>query len=244
MPLFQTIELDSVDSTNRYLKDYCLEGRPQQAVFCFTKKQTAGYGQQQRSWLSNNDSATFSLAYPLDVKAKITGLMSLQIAVLLQQTLLEIIPSSTENLYLKWPNDLFNEQGKVAGILIEQIIKKDYRCLIIGIGINRHQENQKTLIDGASSLPMFEINKLFDCFFSKIKSTGLVGFSADDLHNHWQKNDYFKIGEDVKIVSPKIEQQAYYLGINREGQAKVQINQQTQLLTSGQTSLRKLANSS
>jgi BirA family biotin operon repressor/biotin-[acetyl-CoA-carboxylase] ligase len=118
---FEIIRLETVDSTSRYLKEFVTENRPIKPIFCTTKIQTSGYGQQKRSWVTNQESAIFSLAYPLEAGFELSGLLSLQFAALLHQSLNEL---TSDTLYLKWPNDLFNGQGKVAGMLIEQVLKK------------------------------------------------------------------------------------------------------------------------
>jgi len=77
---YDIISLKSVDSTSRFLKDYVSENRPNKPLFCTTKNQTAGYGQQKRSWLTNEKSAIFSLAFPVDKDYVLSGLVSLHIA--------------------------------------------------------------------------------------------------------------------------------------------------------------------
>lgn len=233
---YTLIELQTVDSTNRYLKDYVSEHKPTSAVFCVTEQQTAGYGQQKRKWQTNKDSAIFSWAVPLKPQDKITGLVSLQTATLLHQSLSEI---TDDELLLKWPNDLYNAQGKVAGILIEQVVKKDYRALIIGIGINR---NHNDLIASASSVSKFKTETLIDKLFNKTELPGLVNFSVNTLLDYWQTYDMFAVNEPIELITAENtnnKQNGIYLGINQHGQALININGKIAPLTSGQTSIRK-----
>jgi len=242
-PHYTTIRLDTIDSTNRFLKDYVAEQQSLKPIVCITQKQTAGYGQQKRSWQTNDESAIFSIAYPLNSQDKITGLVSLHIARLIHQSLTEI---TGDTLFLKWPNDIYNQQGKVAGILIEQVIKKEYRCLIIGVGINRNHSN---LIDSASSVSDFKIEELIEHIFVKINLPGLhtplrgvVNFSIDELLDYWKTHDLFAIEEAIQLITAEdidSSQLGVYLGINPQGQALIKINQKVQNLTSGQTSIRK-----
>jgi len=234
---YKIIHLDTIDSTNRYLKDYTSKNKPSAPVFCITREQTHGYGQQQRRWQTNQHSAIFSLAYPLPPKSTIIGLLSLNIAALLHQSLTEL---TSDTLYLKWPNDLYNAQGKVAGILIEQIIKKDYQALIIGIGINR---NHSELIDSASSTSPFDTESLLKRFFQKIQQTGLLDFSAADTQKYWLEHDFFLKEEPVRIITAENNehiQYGTYLGINAQGQANIMIQDNLITLSSGQTSIRKM----
>lgn len=205
-------------------------------IVCTTKNQTAGYGQQKRSWQTNENSAIFSIAYPLNFQDKITGLVSLHIARLIHQSLTEL---TGDTLFLKWPNDIYNQQGKVAGILIEQVIKKDYRCLIIGVGINRNHSN---LIDSASSVSNFKTEELIEHIFEKINFQGLVNFSIIELLDYWKTHDLFAIEEAIQLITAEdidSSQPGIYLGINPQGKALIRLDQKIQSLTSGQTSIRK-----
>ena len=233
---YDIISLKSVDSTSRFLKDYVSENRPNKPLFCTTKNQTAGYGQQKRSWITNEKSAIFSLAYPLDKDYVLSGLVSLHIASLLHQTLTEL---TADTLYLKWPNDIFNDSGKVAGILIEQVIKKDYRAFIIGIGINRDAPESTPLSEGSSSVKHFDLEAFFQNFFKKIQQSELQNYSQQELAHYWQLNDLFKIDETVKLISLDIEEQGIYLGVNPQGQAVIKLPDTIKTLSSGQTSIRK-----
>ncbi|WP_019555943.1 biotin--[acetyl-CoA-carboxylase] ligase [Thiomicrorhabdus arctica] len=230
---YEVISLETVDSTSRYLKDYVTENRPIKPIFCTTKIQTSGYGQQKRRWVTNQDSAIFSLAYPLEAGFELSGLLSLHIAALLHQSLNEL---TTAPLYLKWPNDIFNDQGKVAGMLIEQVLKKDYRALIIGIGINRGRSG---VIDGSSSVEPFDLDALFERFFHKIQQAGLQNYSQLELNEHWQAHDLFEVNETVRFISPEKETTGLYLGINSEGQALIEVRGEIRVLSSGLTSIRK-----
>jgi len=230
---FTLITLDSVDSTSRYLKDYVSENQPNSSVFCSTKIQTHGYGQQKRSWVTNQDSAIFSLAYPIEAKSIVPGLVSLHIASLLHESLVEL---TSDKLYVKWPNDIYNQHGKVAGMLIEQVSLNDYKALIIGIGINRSTEN---LVDSASYTTPFNTETLLNVLHSKVNQAGLVEFSKDNLMKYWQANDVFATNETVQLISESDNITGLYKGINQHGQAIVMHDGQQTFLSSGQTSIRK-----
>lgn len=246
---YQLIELDTVDSTNRYLKDYCSLHQPDGAVFCTTQQQTNGYGQQQRSWLTNSHSAIFSLAFPIDRASNINGLLSLQVATLVHEALAQF---DHQDLYLKWPNDLYNDQGKLAGILIEQVLLKDYRALIIGVGINRVQMEA---LEGCGSASNFELNDFLVRLYALIEEYALIGFDEKRLFSYWQRHDYFSIGECVSATlqhsmhsSDQLDNgisKGIYKGINQHGQAILNLDDANSssgdvLLTSGTNSIRKL----
>lgn len=234
---YQLIKLKTVDSTNRFLKDHLIKQQPVIPIVCITEEQTAGYGQQGRQWHTNNKSAIFSIAYPVATTAAVSGLTSLQVARLLHQSLQELIPDS---LFLKWPNDLFNDDGKVAGILIEQVIRKDYRALIIGIGINLEHPN---LYTNAGGLTAFDTESLIAKLMQQFDKQGLLPASADNLLDYWKLHDFFKVGEAIALITTDKDNRkrdGTYCGINSNGQALVKINDTLITLSSGVNSIRKV----
>ncbi|UCH15323.1 MAG: biotin--[acetyl-CoA-carboxylase] ligase, partial [Bacteroidales bacterium] len=63
---------------------------------------------------------------------------------------------------IKWPNDIYVNKSKVAGILIENSIKKNLiASSIIGIGINLNQSEFKSDAPNPSSLYL-ELNKTYN----------------------------------------------------------------------------------
>lgn len=234
---YQLINLKTVDSTNRFLKDYVSEQQPTNPVVCITQEQTAGYGQQGREWHTNSKSAIFSIAYPIATSNVVSGLTSLQVARLLHHSLGELIPDS---LFLKWPNDLFNSDGKVAGILIEQVIHKGYRALIIGIGINREHPN---LYKNAGGVTAFDTASLIANLMQHFDKQGLIPESADNLLEYWKHHNFFEVGEVIDLITTEEEnrkQRGTYCGINNNGQVLIKINDALLPLSSGVNSIRKV----
>lgn len=95
------------------------------------KAQTAGRGRLGRAWLSDEHSLMFSLGMPL-APLDWSGL-SLAVGVSLAESL-------HERIQIKWPNDLWVDGQKLAGILIEttaiQGALSTQRYTVIGVGIN------------------------------------------------------------------------------------------------------------
>ena len=141
--------VDEIDSTSSELMRRAREGRAQ-PVLLVAKRQTAGRGRMGRAWQSAQDagepaSLTFSLGLPL-MPRDWSGL-SLAVGVSVAESL---DPSNQLRVALKWPNDLWVEDRKLGGILIETALPQDgaaERYLVIGIGINigpREAEGMRT----------------------------------------------------------------------------------------------------
>ncbi|MBU3738708.1 MAG: biotin--[acetyl-CoA-carboxylase] ligase [Rhodoferax sp.] len=122
--------LPQVDSTNSELMRRFRAGDAS-ALLLVAEHQTAGRGRLGRQWVSGSGSAaaslTFSLALPL-APADWSGL-SLAVGVSLADAL-------HPDLRVKWPNDLWLAQRKLAGVLIETAQFGSQRQVIIGVGIN------------------------------------------------------------------------------------------------------------
>lgn len=96
--------------------------------------QTAGRGRNGRAWLADHGTLTFSLV--LSSPARHPGLaapVSIAVGVAIARTIEHLAAPFTARL--KWPNDVFLDGGKVAGILIEAAPAK-YDAVVIGIGLN------------------------------------------------------------------------------------------------------------
>ena len=137
--MLKYIHLEQIDSTNAYLQRQQAECDIRSWVVS-TDEQTAGKGMGSNGWESEvGKNLTFSLA--LDVSflpAERQFLLSKAVALGLIHVLDALLP--TEKLSIKWPNDLYYEGHKLAGILINSTIKANMMDIsIVGIGLNVNQ---------------------------------------------------------------------------------------------------------
>jgi len=138
------IELQSVDSTNNYALAQIHANLAQSGTCYFAHEQTAGKGQRGKSWATEKDA---------NVILSIT-LSPVFLQVFQQFQLSACMAAGTHNflskyldkgLAVKWPNDLYWEDKKIGGILIENIVRGDgagndrWEWAVIGIGININQ---------------------------------------------------------------------------------------------------------
>lgn len=144
LPGFTVEVLPQVDSTNSELMRRCraaslaaLSSGAQvvpEAILLVAEHQNAGRGRLGRQWQSQaGASLTFSLGLPLK-PANWSGL-SLAVGVSLAESL-EPTNGQPPALQLKWPNDLWLEQRKLGGILVETANWGDQRYVVIGVGLN------------------------------------------------------------------------------------------------------------
>lgn len=139
------IGLDTVDSTNRYLRDeadalwdkYAAEAG---FVVVKAKHQTSGRGQRGNKWCSNaGENLLFSVLLRPGEMLKVGKqfLLSQAVALSLHHTMKRYGIETR----LKWPNDIYVGNRKLAGILVEVDYSGTFvEQAIIGIGINVNQE--------------------------------------------------------------------------------------------------------
>ena len=137
--MLKYIHLEQIDSTNAYLQRKQMECDIRNWVVS-ANEQTAGKGMGNNGWESEvGKNLTFSLA--LDVSflpAEQQFLLSEAVPLGIMEVLDGILPA--EKLSIKWPNDIFYENRKLAGILINSTIKANMMDIsIIGIGLNINQ---------------------------------------------------------------------------------------------------------
>lgn len=132
LPNFTVEVLPEIDSTNTELMRRAKAGQIE-PILLVAEKQTAGRGRLGREWhdltlrTETLPALTFSLGLPLS-PLNWSGL-SLAVG-------LSIATSLHAELGLKWPNDLWLNDRKLAGILIETCAVGNQRFVVIGVGIN------------------------------------------------------------------------------------------------------------
>lgn len=123
---------DEVGSTNEEVKRLIGLGAPEGAVVT-SIVQTGGYGRQGRRWASPAGSLYGSfLLRPLDHGVAACELPTLSLAVALAVRDALVPYAGDREVFVKWPNDLLCDQGKLCGISLEAI----GGAVCIGVGIN------------------------------------------------------------------------------------------------------------
>ena len=146
-PRFKMIELDAIVSTNSFLRDY----RPLQPVditLVTAEYQTAGRGQGTNCWESERGkNLLFSLLVnPASLPATQAFVLSEAIALSIREAIARFIreaitPFIREEVTIKWPNDIYVGDCKIAGILIENTLQGSAVARsIIGCGVDVNQE--------------------------------------------------------------------------------------------------------
>ncbi|MGV8948264.1 MAG: biotin--[acetyl-CoA-carboxylase] ligase [Candidatus Paracaedibacter sp.] len=124
---------ETIPSTSEYLQN---KASSKNITFCLAEYQSKGKGRLGRTWASpfgRNIYCSFRYVFNKDI-SEMAGL-SLVVGILTVQALESINP--TLNLLLKWPNDIYVNNQKMGGILIEIMAEANGNCTaIISMGLN------------------------------------------------------------------------------------------------------------
>ncbi len=138
---FNIIDIEEIDSTNSFALKQFSVGELKGGDVILANYQTSGRGQTQNSWESEKGmNLTFSIVLePKTIDASKQFLITQVVSLAIFNTLQGIVNSN--ELSIKWPNDIYFGNKKIAGILVQNIITGNkISCSIIGIGLNVNQE--------------------------------------------------------------------------------------------------------
>lgn len=122
---------DTIDSTNSYALENIKNFKNDTISIILTEHQTIGRGRFNRKWTSKKFfGLTFSLVY------KIPNIDLRTFPLLIAVAVSEMLSYFNNINFIKWPNDIYVDGKKCAGILIENRISNKENNIVIGIGIN------------------------------------------------------------------------------------------------------------
>ena len=133
------IKLNATDSTNSYLRRLSLSEELEDFTVVRADYQSEGRGQMGTSWQSQASKnlmvSVFKRIECLQVERQF--LVSMCVSLAVKEVLSHYL---LKQVKIKWPNDILSENKKIAGILIETIIKNNQlKSAIVGVGLNVNQ---------------------------------------------------------------------------------------------------------
>lgn len=189
MPRF--IRLKETTSTNNYLR--ALVGKEQlpEGSVVVADFQTAGRGQVGNSWESEGGrNLMFSvILYPDFLPANRQFLIS-QIAAL---SVKETLEQYTDDITVKWPNDIYWKDRKICGMLIENdLTGQSLFCSVIGIGININQQEFRSNAPNPVSLTQitgreYDLDEILNSFLERLynRYLGLTREEDDEIRKDY-----------------------------------------------------------
>lgn len=236
-------KLLETSSTNEYLMDLIkqchitdsklseIKSKIPEFFSVYTCTQKDGRGQRGNTWHSEigKNCLTSMIVYPTILASEqyfISKAITLGVLDLLKELIVD-----HKNLSIKWPNDLYYGDKKLAGILIENsIIGSEINYSIIGVGLNLNQTNFPAYLPNPISVTqitemfydMEEVTKnLIKCIadrYSKMISSDIHVFDEEFLYSMYK----FKANHCFVINQKPIE--ASIQGVSEYGNLQLLVN--------------------
>ncbi|EOC0419378.1 bifunctional biotin--[acetyl-CoA-carboxylase] ligase/biotin operon repressor BirA [Cronobacter malonaticus] len=234
--------LPVIDSTNQYLLDRLSELDSGDA--CIAEYQQAGRGRRGRKWFSPFGANLYlSMYWRLEQGPAAAIGLSLVIGIVMAEVLHEL---GANQVRVKWPNDLYLSDRKLAGILVELTGKTgDAAQIVIGAGINLAMRQVESDIVNQGWINLQEAgikvdrNELAVRLIEKLRASlrefeqeGLTPFLA-----RWEKLDNF-IHRQVKLIIGDREIYGISRGIDNQGALLLEQNGVIKPWVGGEISLR------
>jgi BirA family biotin operon repressor/biotin-[acetyl-CoA-carboxylase] ligase len=138
------IYVKSLASTNSYASELLRQISVSEGSLIYTFEQEKGRGQRGNSWESEpNKNVTLSLVlHPQFLQPSDQFLLTKITSLAVADLMAEILDSTADSfrIHIKWPNDIYVNDKKIAGILIENYLRENaIQTSIVGVGINVNQ---------------------------------------------------------------------------------------------------------
>ncbi len=238
----QVAVLPVIDSTNQYLLDRI--GTLQSGDACVAEYQQAGRGRRGRKWFSPFGANLYlSMYWRLEQGPAAAIGLSLVIGIVMAEVLRDLGASQVR---VKWPNDLYLQDRKLAGILVELTGKTgDAAQIVIGAGINlaMRQVESDVINQGWINLQeagiVIDRNTLAARLINELRAA-LELFEQEGLTpylSRWEKLDNF-INRPVKLIIGDKEIVGISRGIDAQGALLLEQDGATKAWMGGEISLR------
>lgn len=227
------LTLPSVPSTNDYLKEGLSNSTPfPEGTVIMAVHQTAGKGQQGATWESEpGQNLTFSLLLnPVSTAPSHQFAITVVVSLALVEFLEKLMPDHI--VQVKWPNDIYVDGKKIAGILIENIISgRRWKHAIIGIGLNVNQISfPETIREKVTSMRLttgkeFVLTELLAGLCAAIESNyeGMEQSATPWLLGQYVKKLY-RYNEEATYLIDGVPVRGKITGVTMQGRLQLDFN--------------------
>ena len=231
-----------IDSTNQYLLERMNTLHTGDA--CVAEYQQAGRGRRGRQWFSPFGANLYlSMYWRLDQGPAAAMGLSLVIGIVIAEVLQQL---GAEDVRVKWPNDLYLNDRKLAGILVEMTGKTgDAAQIVFGAGINLAMRSPDANVVNQGWINLQEAgiainrNELVSVLVNQLRRS-LKEFEREGLTpfiSRWQRLDNF-INRPVKLLIGEREVLGIARGIDPQGGLLLEQDGVTKAWVGGEISLR------
>lgn len=218
--------LPTCHSTNAVALEMATDPKTTEGTIVLTDHQTEGRGQQHNTWeAAPHQNLTFSLIlHPSFLAVAQQFWLNIAISLGIYDFLSTHI---LQDLKIKWPNDLYYQNHKLGGVLIQNILSQEnIRRSVVGIGLNVNQTGFQT--ERAISIKQItgqeiSLNTALEVIlgFLEKRYLQLRSGNFDRLKQHYLQNLY-RYQEVHTFKSQQVTFQGTILGIDKIGRLCVE----------------------
>jgi len=214
------------------------------------EEQTRGRGRGSNRWWSSSGALTVSLLIEPEAFGLAPGewtRVALATATAVCQAIDPLLPEWLGGGRIRWPNDVYLKDRKVAGVLVESTVASEdgqlssTRRLVVGFGLN---------VNNSAHAAPAELRQravaLCDVVGTELDRTGLLvaileqwfaaveglARGARSVSDFWQQRADL-VGEPVEIVTPKGTLRGLCCGIDPAGQLVLHTTEGQQIVATG-----------
>ncbi len=229
------------DSTNQRAKEYAEKCNTPTPVVLIADCQSAGRGRLGRSFLSKGGAGIYMslLVFP-ELMAHDAVRLTAYAAVAAARAIEALTPLKTG---IKWVNDIYVGEKKLAGILTEGNVNPDgtLKYAVIGIGINTHKTDRGELAGIATDIES-ECGMRIDrarlaARIAKELLSRLDGLLDSSIVEEYRSRSML-IGRRVRVIKASEEYDALVTDITDTCELAVQREGATEVLSTGEVSLK------
>jgi len=228
------IHLSSVDSTNQFAHNLMSKTNPIEGTAIIADEQYAGRGQFGSSWIAaSGENITMSVILcPKSLLVKQQFVLNAAMSLGVYDFINEVLEKPV-GLAIKWPNDIYIGEKKIAGMLIENILKGSYLDkTIVGMGINVNQGVfDPTLANPTSmflySKKKYEINKILFQLYAALERQYLriqAGKTKEIISDYTNRLFQIEMLAKYKITTNQEVVEGVIVGVDELGRLLLKIN--------------------
>lgn len=251
-----SVHYDTIDSTSTRAIELA-KLNPGERLLVSAFVQTHGRGRSGRMWVSPRGGAWFSILWPImDDPAVmrpaplVAGLAVRQ--VIIDKLALTGVKGADERVRIKWPNDILVDGRKIAGILCEQVVRRDYTypdgtpaaelCIGVGINVNLQIEQLTHPMRTAPTSLLIQTER-YHALRPIIQTAGkLIEQSLMALARHGlTEHDVNSINavlawrdQPVQLEAGMVTVQGVLLGVDQHGHLQLDVDGQTKTYNAGE----------
>lgn len=215
----QAAHFETISSTQTTARKLILENKVQGNFLIIADKQDHAKGRSESHWFSPQGGLWFTLGLK---NIPVESSLSIFTGINMHKALTALYPDLTPNLQIKWPNDIYYDESKICGIIINSVNKNTYH--LVGLGLNTNiTDFPSYLNNSASSLEKIIkdkvshraiLQKFVNFFFENL--TTYIESRLTSFLEYYHQNSYL-LNKKIILETPYECYQGEVRGINPQG---------------------------